>query len=123
MVEQYSDTENFNLIMNFICPKCHGITSQGTFFIEEELTIIHFRICYHCISNYSVTTTFDNIRKFKIFKNELIKNINNRDIKTRTVRDDIAKQVAKDLNKFLEKVNKYKVKDIEFVMGEGGFNN
>lgn len=123
MVEQYSDIENFNLVMNFICPKCHGITSQGTFFIEEELTIIHFRICYHCISTYSVTTTFDNIKKFKIFKNELIKSIRNRDIKTRTVRDKVAKQVAKDMNKFVKKINNYKIKDINSIIGEGGFNN
>lgn len=123
MVEQYSDMENFNLIMNFICPKCHGITSQGTFFIEEELKIVNTRICFHCISTYSVTTTFDNIRKFKMFKNELIKNINNRDIKTRTVRNKVAKQVVKDMSKLFEKVNNCKVKDIESVMGEGGFNN
>ncbi len=123
MVEQYSDMENFNLIMNFICPKCCGITSQGTFFVEEDLKIVNIRICFHCISTYSVTTTFDNIKKFKMFKNELIKNINSRDIKTRTVRDEVAKQTVPALNKLFERLNNLKIKDEDIVMGEGGFNN
>lgn len=123
MVEQYSNMENFNLIMNFICPKCYGITSQGTIFVEEKLIIINFRICYHCVSTYSVISTFDNIRKLKIFKNELMKSIRNRNIKTHTVRNEEAKKAVKALNKFSEKVNACKIKDIESIMGEGGFNN
>lgn len=123
MVEQYSDMENFNLVMNFICPKCHGITSQGTLFIEKELKIINYRICYHCISSYLIVTSFENIKKFKIFQNDLIRIIRNRSIKTRTIRNEEAKRVFKDLNKFVVKINDYKIKDIESITGEGGFNN
>ncbi len=123
MVEQYSYMKNLNLVMNFICPRCRGIISQSTLFAESKLMIINFRICYHCISTYSVTPTFDNIKKFNIFKNELIRSIRNRDIKTRTVRNDTAKQVDKDMNRYVKKINKYKIKDIEAITGEGGFNN
>ncbi len=123
MVEQYSDIENFNLVINFICPKCRGITSQGTFFIKEELKIVNTRICFHCISTYCVTAFFDDIEKFTVFQDALIKNIKNRDIKTRTVRNEEAKQVAKDNIKLFERINKYKIKDGESIMGEGGFNN
>ena len=123
MIEQYSDIENFNLVMNFICPKCKGITSQGTIFIKEELKIVNTRICYHCFSTYSVTTIFDDIKKFMIFQDALIRNIKSRDIKTRTVRDEETKRVFKDLNKFCKKIDKYKIKDIDTVTGEGGVFN
>lgn len=123
MVEQYSDVENFNLVMNFICPKCYGITSQGTFFIKEELKIVNTRICYHCFSTYSVTTIFDDIEKFTIFQDTLIKNIKSRNIKTRTFQDEELKQVTKATIKLFKKINKCKINDSDVIIGEGGFNN
>ncbi len=99
MSSKYTDLENFDLVMNFICPKCKGNTSQATTFVEERLNIINFRLCDKCGKKYSIVTTFDNIKKYTIFQDKLIKTINSRNKKTHNVYNEEAKFWAKEVNK------------------------